>query len=264
MRYSALVLTCIVLLSMLVFLPNSAIYSTHPSPVIEGTVTPEGCNSIGGSILTDTTDEQHKLTIELCKFGSKYYRIYYNLDCVVEQTGAGKDPDTGKAYFFNYICDVPRLCNPPYSWGITNVRYWNQRLQVNVEGKQFGIVTGSAGAICNFESFNQEEKKLTIVSQGIKDTEGFIDVTIPNEFLSGEFKVMIDGTITEFAINMTETTKITIPIDFSQKERRIDIVGTHVIPEFPAFGLIIFGISLALILTVALTPKLNRWKMSQQ
>jgi hypothetical protein len=57
---------------------------------------------------------------------------------------------------------------------------------------------------------------------------------------------------------MTETTKITIPIDFSQKERRIDIVGTHVIPEFPAFGLIIFASAIALIMATRLMPKLSK------
>jgi hypothetical protein len=262
-QYSVFGLLVILASSMFAFVTNIAAYAIHPIPVVDGTVTKSGCRVIEGTIVIDTVDARHTQSFELCKFGNQYFRIVMYAACI-EEEGVGKDPDTGKVYTFPTPCDVPKPCDAPDSWGkaTTNFGYYD-KVQVTVEGKQFDILTDSTGAICNILEFIQEEKKISLIVKGVKDTKRSIAVIIPNELLNGEFKVMVDGRSTEFNITKTEifgwdlppSSTITIGLDFSQNERRIDIIGTQVIPEFPAFGLIILATSVSIILATRLIPK---------
>lgn len=263
MRYCVYLLV----LALLIFasLSNITVSATHPAVAIDGTVTKSGCRVIGGDILTDTIDTHHTQTIELCEFDNKYFRIVQYAECVASE-GVGRGPDTGRIYTFPTPCDIPRVCKLPESWGNIGSYYYYDKLQVKVEEKQFDIWIGSKGAICNFLEFVQEEKKISIIARGVNGTKTSIDVTIPNELLSGEFKVMVDGRSTEFNIKKTEvldippsdvppSSTLTIDLDFPENEMKIDIIGTQVIPEFPAFGLIIFAAAISLILATKLMPK---------
>lgn len=129
------------------------------------------------------------------------------------------------------------------------------KIQVKAEGRQFDIETHSEGAICNLE-FIQQEKKISIIIRGVKGTESTVDVIIPHELLSGEFKVMLDGSSTQFTINRTEKdSTITVALDFPQSERQVDIIGTQVIPEFQVLALIIFATAISYIIFARLIPK---------
>lgn len=259
MSRSIIVLLVILALSALKFSPAIALNATYTAGLIEGTVNGGGCTVLGGTLLSDAIDAKQTQTIELCKFDDRYLRIVYYGGCT-ENIGQGKDPVTGKPYTFAVPCDVPKACDGSVIWGNNPVRGFHHvaKLNVKAEGKDFYILTGSIGILCSFESFILEEKKINIVLQAAKGTTGSIDVFIPQELMTGEFNVMVDGKDAEYEIERTqEGAKIIIEVDFPQGQREIDIIGTQVIPEFSTFGLIIFATAISLIIATRLMPKLK-------
>lgn len=70
-----------------------------------------------------------------------------------------------------------------------------------------------------------------------------------------DFLVMVDGEETDFeetdTTSMARTLKIPVPAGAGE----IEIIGTHVIPEFPTFSVIIFATAMSAILATSLIVK---------
>lgn len=101
-------------------------------------------------------------------------------------------------------------------------------------------------------AIDKETKSLLI---GIKDTEdSSFSVTFPNKLISAEdnkFAVLVDGYEVNYKISSSESkTTISFFVPFGAQE--IEIIGTHVVPEFTA----LFVILLSIISVIAIT-KLN-------
>ena len=103
-------------------------------------------------------------------------------------------------------------------------------------------------------AIDQELNSLLI---GIEHTEdSSFSITLPNEMISAEnneFAVLIDGSEVDYTLNsLGDATEISFFVPNMSQE--IEIIGTHVIPEFPI-------VVLMLILTVSgviLLTKSNR------
>jgi hypothetical protein len=115
-------------------------------------------------------------------------------------------------------------------------------IDVNVEGKQFAVLTYSA-PICSYE-FNVEQKELIIHSD---NTAGFA-ATFPKELLGGPYTIFLDGKQQLYGIDYTpryggpvneNTTTISISMEPYRRANTIEIVGTTSIPEFSSFSLMV-------------------------
>lgn len=245
--FSCLSALFVLLLLLLSYGPVQA--AANSSPPIFGIITLSGCAEIRGEVISQTTDVNGNQKIDICKFGDKNYRVVENTSCLVDQTGIGKDPVSGKVYTFGYICDVPQTCDLP-TWGLGLGDHFSTKLHIITNGKALDIVTSFRSISCISETFDLAQKKVSIsVQRGDGNSAGSVDVTIPNELLSGNFTAQMDGNRTDFSISTVgNTSKITVPVEFDNNaHRNIEITGTNVIPEFPSASVAaIAGISSAL------------------
>lgn len=102
---------------------------------------------------------------------------------------------------------------------------------------------------------NPENKSLVMNIENIKDTK-YLDVVIPNKLLSAEdykYTLLIDGVEKNYEIDWFPEHTILgliVPVDSG----RIEIVGTHVIPEF---GQIVSIVLLAGIASIVFLTRRN-------
>ncbi|GEM_PF-6189154 len=121
---------------------------------------------------------------------------------------------------------------------------------ITAEGKQFGVETWTTYEIKEM-NFSQEEKKISYIVDDQNTRQGLFDVIIPQQLMSGEFTLMIDGrahSLAETSVNSNGTHSF---IDYRHEgpAKNIDFIGTEVIPEFP-FELIVLGTSITALTTV--------------
>ncbi|MGH9909830.1 MAG: hypothetical protein ACRD32_04250 [Nitrososphaerales archaeon] len=76
----------------------------------------------------------------------------------------------------------------------TSSEYGKGVTQLKAGEKEFDVATRSEGSICDL-NFVPGEKKITFIMKGLKGTKTCHGIQIPNELVSGEFKVLVDGKI---------------------------------------------------------------------
>lgn len=264
-------LVLIFIISTLTIFSTIISYSIDSDVKTDGLITRGGCSVIHGTLVTDTIDGQ---TVGLCKYNDKYFRLYDFGGCS-EVIGQWKDPDTGKFYKFGAACMAPHFCDVYGThWEIyeTGSDYWKDysySLPINIEGNEFNINIQLNGKItCNWFNFIQEEKTISVISAGYDD-DNSIGLTIPKELLSGDFKVLIDEKMADFKISESEkNSTIVVGLDFTPDnggkygtQRKIEIIGTQAIPEFPV-TLLLLTISFISIILLSKYPLVNTKKFS--
>ena len=257
--------------------PSFTDYSKYENigkvPHLDGLIPDPGCEPLGGRFLIGTIDALPVSTVALCELDGNYLKVKDFPDDVVctAEEGSVTDPKTGKIYRLT-ACWLPRFCNAPgtagiYSDGSQYASEASNQLQINAGGKQFEVKITAKGTVsCNNLIFVEEEKKISISSRG--QGKAIIEVTIPKELLSGEFKVHLDGNNTEYSVEKTPT-ESTIAIEFDYKkitypvkEQTIDIIGTQVIPEFSIFSLTVLSISVIILISVILISRRNNGSLT--
>lgn len=246
-------------------------FGSHPTIEIYGTITRESCERIGGVVLTEIIDFEHTQSIEVCKYADRYFRLVeiYELTFFGEVGGNWIDPETGDSFGFGYLIDFPTPCRAESSWDASTALTNTQRakLHVNIEGKSFDITTKAKGGICDF-TFSQDEKSVNVQLRGVNGREGFVLITVPNELLSGELTMQMNGTRTN-ATTWIDTYNQTMSLSQEFTYPRISqpssvhettsqdviLMGTNVIPEF---GILLLPLSTILFLTVMLSLLHNR------
>ncbi|MEM3085080.1 MAG: hypothetical protein QXU32_10940 [Nitrososphaerales archaeon] len=98
-------------------------------------------------------------------------------------------------------------------------------LELEAEGKDFGLTTRSDSTICDWRLI-KDEKKLQI---DVQDGNWF-EISVPSELIGGPYTVLVNGKKVDFDISGTEAYS-TISVNYNNA-RTIDIIGTTVIPEF--------------------------------
>jgi len=120
---------------------------------------------------------------------------------------------------------------------------WNQTI--------YHIETKTNSTILNF-TFDQPNRKITFNVSGPSDTIGFCNVTIPNTLLWGDFTVLVDGNSPTTLVRRDNATHTSLHFTYELlSHRSIQIIGEHVIPEFPTWTSIIL-IFLALTVAIAI------------
>ncbi len=115
---------------------------------------------------------------------------------------------------------------PPIESGIIPIHFGDENFTLN---------TLSLSKICGW-NFDQSSKKLEFTVSGGEHFQ----VGFPSRLLDGDFTVFIDGHKTNFQQGKNDgNNTISISYHKSDVPRKIEIVGTSVIPEFPVVIMVI-------------------------
>jgi len=127
-----------------------------------------------------------------------------------------------------------------------------------IDGKKI-MVHMSTNSTTYGISLNLERKTLSMVGvNGEIGTVGTTRIIFQHEVLDGELDATIDGKKTDFTLERNSThSTITVTYPHIDTERRVEITGTTVIPEFPHTALIIFSSVVLLAVITRLMPKLS-------
>lgn len=257
MRLQRLLTRLICLMMTLVFLSAAPgnVYGSHANVPVNGTISPFGCTTIGGKMITDAIDYiQPPRLLELCEFHDLHFKIIEYRLCaagIMQWT----DPDTGTTYTLG-VCDVPNFNIADYCGSEAQV--------VTPSGRALYVLFDSTNSTCQKLVFSEEEKRISI-TVSISNFTNRMNVTIPTELLGGKFHLIVDKGGTEDFL-MTQTANFAT-ISFSKFIScpgyscgyQMDIYGTEVIPEFGStLALIIGAVSIAAVLTSNRYQKYNR------
>jgi hypothetical protein len=112
-----------------------------------------------------------------------------------------------------------------------------QVFQPLIDRADYPVTVDSSSAILGF-AFNQSEKQISLYVFDSTGTSGFCDVAIPDDLLWGSFSLNLDGFQLVEDVDYTQTNNSThynFHITSSAGTHMIEIVGSHVIPEFPSW-----------------------------
>jgi len=101
--------------------------------------------------------------------------------------------------------------------------------------------------------FNEDNKLISFNVTGTDDTVGFCRITIPNELLwcdnPEQWEVWVNNTLTENRKIMEDTNYTYIYFTYNQSTQNVEVIGVHVIPEFPTWTSMLL---ILILLTVAI------------
>ncbi len=260
-------LTVFVLLVFLTFgvaaLPinTTNVYAQPPMILLNGTITKNGCDAIGGTIFTTPVDFLNQVFMDVCNFEGKFLGISDPVtDCNASGDNKWIDPDTGKSYPLPTNCDAPVFCdNPDYSL----LFYHSTPTRVRVENRNFTVTTGYERPLCHTVQFDQQNEQLKLKVNSANGDPANVDIVIPRELLGGNFTVLVNGgEIKTITIQRTEdSAKLTVPVTFptSGGQSEIVITGTEVVPEFPV-GIIMFLVGVLIIVPLVYVKRFRSYK----
>jgi len=129
-----------------------------------------------------------------------------------------------------------------------------------IDSADYPVTVDSNSAILDFE-FNQTERNLTLNVTGTTGTAGSCEVTVPDSLLWGTFSLNMDGYPLVEGDDYTQTyngTHYTFHINYIHSTHAIEIVGSDVIPEFPAFLLMPLFMTATLLAIIAYRRRLHQ------
>ena len=109
-----------------------------------------------------------------------------------------------------------------------------QIFEVVWESQAFHVVIETPSTVSDF-TFNQPSKLISFNVSGPSGITCFCNVTIPKQLLDGEpWMVKVNGLLVPFVEKGNETHTF-LYFTYTHSIKALEIVGTHVIPEFPLF-----------------------------
>lgn len=131
-----------------------------------------------------------------------------------------------------------------------------EKISFEYDGETFEVYYGYKGSL---DSMGSEYKNPTLSSMNINEDNKSIEIVmeevpaktdfwvrIPFEVLSAEkeeFTVLVDGKDTRYDL-MIYPNDYVVGFVISDTTKNIEIVGTHVIPEFGSFAIMVLGVSI--------------------
>ncbi|MBT8242802.1 MAG: PEFG-CTERM domain-containing protein [Nitrosopumilus sp.] len=110
-------------------------------------------------------------------------------------------------------------------------------------------------------SINQERKSIEIIMNDVPEKTDFW-VRTPEDVLYAEgekFKVIVDGVDTKYDL-MKYPNDYVVGLIISEDTKKIEIIGTRIIPEFEGLTIMILGISIfAIIFLAQKNPLVKSW-----
>jgi hypothetical protein len=122
---------------------------------------------------------------------------------------------------------------------------------VNWAESSYNVIVQSNSTIAEFE-FNQPEKSLTLNVTVPFNLAGFLNITIPDELMSGDFSIYKDDILLIENIDYTETyngTHYYFSLTYGNRTHKIEIFSTTVIPELTS----LIMLTTLIIATIAVT-----------
>ena len=100
------------------------------------------------------------------------------------------------------------------------------------------------------------DQELTSLLIGIENTrDSFFVIDLDNEIISApnnEFAILVNGLEVDYEV-ITDSDSSTFTFFVPQGTEEIEIIGTHVIPEFPVGAVMIFGILVTMSIIITKT-----------
>ncbi|MGD2066349.1 MAG: NosD domain-containing protein [Candidatus Bathyarchaeota archaeon] len=174
--------------------------------------------------------------------GGNYWSDYIGTDA--DGDGIGDTP---------YVIDEGNQDNYPLTKPLGTIE---SMFNVTTENATLYVGISSNSSISEFE-FSQSSKQVSFNVTGLTGTTGFCNITIPEDLLWGDFSLYLNGEPLIDGVDYTGTSNDThnsFYIAYSHSSHKIEITGTHVIPEY--YSLVV--LSLLLTATSLIVTKRKR------
>ena len=129
------------------------------------------------------------------------------------------------------------------------------------DNKAFPTSLASNSTVSAF-TFDHTNKKISFVATGAANTTGYFNASIPKTVLSGSWRIVLNQTdATSDSVIVENQTYTTIFLNYNHSSQNIELIGTHVIPEYPTasiFLLAILLLSLTAVIFVRRKPRTLR------
>jgi len=132
---------------------------------------------------------------------------------------------------------------------------------VNAGGTSFDVALETNSTVSDFNTTDLETQgKISFKVEGINGTTGMCNITIPNDMLSGELNVTVDGGPPLYlAPPLNNGTHTSLYFTYNNTSpHAVEITGTNYIPEFPTITILPMLLTTFLITLVQLKRKLNK------
>lgn len=107
-------------------------------------------------------------------------------------------------------------------------------------------------------TFDQAGKRITFNVIGPANTTGYFNITIPTVLLSDPWDILQDGTdVTSKAAIIENQTHATIYLSYNHSSHNVQIIGTHIIPEYPTLSILVPAMLFASTLAELATKKIR-------
>lgn len=109
--------------------------------------------------------------------------------------------------------------------------YAEKNYHIEIDDNSFDIKYDFDGDVIAME-IDKELNSLLIGTENVKDSQ--FQITLPNDLISAEnneFAILVNGFEVEYEVAETGDTYLTFFVPVYTEE--IEIIGTHVVPEFP-------------------------------
>jgi len=129
-----------------------------------------------------------------------------------------------------------------------------------IDDNEYGVMIDSTSTILGFE-FNQTEKNLIMNVTGLSGTSGFCTVLVPEGLLYGTFNLSMDGydLVEDDDYSIThEDGYYKFDITYIHSTHTIEIEGTQVVPEFPAWLTLPLFMAATMIAALLYKKRLNK------
>jgi predicted secreted protein with PEFG-CTERM motif len=150
---------------------------------------------------------------------------------------------------FAQFPDISQLSAEKFTLEINNTSY---DLYYGYRGSLDSISTpGDSVPSLSLMSINQERKSLEITMSKVPEKNEFW-VRIPFDVITAEnenYKVLVDGVDTKYDL-MKFPNEYVVGMFIPQNTKKIEIIGTKVIPEFGLVPVLILGISIFSVITL--------------
>jgi predicted secreted protein with PEFG-CTERM motif len=132
---------------------------------------------------------------------------------------------------------------------------------VQVEGTDFMVAFDITGG--NLKSITPDVDANSLIIAIDAYDDGQLTITLPRELIDAkmgdaddEFFVLVDGEEVDFDETKTSTDR-TLVIDFLAGAEEIEIIGTHVVPEFGAIAALILAVAIISIIAISAKSRLS-------
>jgi len=117
--------------------------------------------------------------------------------------------------------------------------YAEKNYRMEIDDNSFDIKYDFDGDVIAME-IDKELNSLLIGTENVKDSQ--FQITLPNDLISAEnneFAILVNGFEVEYEVMKTVDTYLTFFVPVYTEE--IEIIGTHVVPEFPLGAVLALG-----------------------